>query len=62
MGVKPKMPDYSAAGPAAVHRTDAPARRRPRILRRWSKRQTLLFIIAFNVVGWTALYVLLKPH
>ena len=61
MSVKPKASEY-VVGSTVVDRAEAPAQKRPRVLSRWSKRKTLLFIIASNLVGWTVVYLVLKSQ
>ncbi|MDB5456973.1 MAG: hypothetical protein JWP92_2558 [Caulobacter sp.] len=52
------MPNYSTpVAPAQVS-----VKERRKALGQWSKRQTLGFIIVFNMVGWTAAWLVLRPH
>ena len=61
MGLRRKIPNYTGPGPIAAERLDvAHVSEKPKPL--WSKRQTLTFIIVFNVVGWTAAWLVFRPH
>jgi hypothetical protein len=62
MGLRRKIPNYTGPGPVVAQRSDAAPAAREKPKPRWSKRQTLAFIIAFNVVGWTAAWVVFRPH
>jgi len=61
MGVRQK-PNYTGPDPVVAQRLDAARGVRETSKPRWSKRQTLTFIIVFNVVGWTAVWLLFRPQ
>jgi hypothetical protein len=62
MALRQKIPNYTGPGPVAAQRLDAAPAVSEKPKPRWSKRQTLAFIIAFNVVGWTAAWLVFKSH
>jgi len=65
MGLRRKIANFTGPGPSpgpvAARRLDAAPAVNEKPKPRWSKRQTLTFIIVFNVVGWTAAWLVFKP-